>query len=203
MTRGFGPLLALVLATGIGALAWVTEGFRVVTSEGARELAVERDPQTVPDVRLVDQDGNVFSLGDYRGRPVLVEFIYTRCPTLCGVLGDDFRQVLALTDGTAADRGINLLSISFDPEHDDRQALQLYGERYSATTPCWRIAVPADRRGLAALLQRFGVVVIPDGLGGFVHNGAVYLVDPRGSLARIIDPETPPQQIAAALRTVR
>jgi len=75
MTRGFLPLLAIVAATGIAALAWETDGFRVVTSAGARQLSIERTPLPLPDVRLVDQDGHAFSLSSYKGRPVLVDFI--------------------------------------------------------------------------------------------------------------------------------
>lgn len=62
--------------------------------------------------------------------------------------------------------------------------------------PRWRIAATAHERGLAALLRTFGVVVIPDGMGGFVHAGTVYLVDWRGRLARILDPDA--QQLAEA-----
>ena len=202
MTRGFLPLLAIVAATGIAALAWETDGFRVVTSAGARQLSIERTPRLLPDVRLVDQDGHAFSLSSYEGRPVLVDFIYTRCPTLCGVLGDDFHGVLQLMSGAGAGAPIDLLSISFDPQNDDREALQLYGDRYGAKAPRWRIATPADERGLAELMQSFGVVVIPDGMGGFIHNSAVYLVDARGRLARILDPDSPPQLFADALRGV-
>ena len=112
--------------------------------------------------------------------------------TLCGVLGDELQRL------AAARRGPRLLSISFDPEHDDRRALELYGERYGAALPRWRIAAPADQRSLRTLLQRFGVVATPDGSGGFVHNGALYLVDSRGCIARILDPSATPQMIAAA-----
>jgi protein SCO1/2 len=192
VSRGFLPLLALVLAAGVAAFAWATEGFRVVTAEGARRLAVERAPRPVPDVRLTDQDGRGFSFADYRGRTLLVDFIYTSCPTICGVLGDDFRGALAQRRNSAVD----LLSISFDPEHDDREALRLYGERYGASAPRWRIAAPADERELARLLRAFGVVVIADGLGGFVHDAALYLVDPRGRLARILDPGALPPPAA-------
>lgn len=184
MTRGFLPLLALVLAAGTGALGWATDGFRVVTSEGARRLAVERAAPLLPDVPLVDQTGTVFSLADYRGRTVLVDLIYTRCPTICGVLGDDLRAALD-TGATGAD----LLSISIDPEHDDRRALEAYGARFGATAPRWRIARPQRQSGLAALLNGFGAEVIPDGNGGFIHAAAVYVVNPAGRLARIVDPD--------------
>lgn len=199
MTRGFLPLLAITIASGTAAIAWETDGFRVATSAGARELAIERQPHSLPKVRLLDQDGAAFSLADYAGRPLLVDFIYTRCPTLCSELGDAFHRLRGNGDNTP-DGSIDLLSISFDLSNDDREALRLYGERYAASPPRWRIAAPADRPGLDAILQAFGVVVIPDGRGGFIHNGSIFLVDARGRLARSFDADAPPQVLAAALR---
>ena len=198
MTRGFFPLLTCVLAAGIAALSWATDGFRVVTSDGAWRLAVERGPVPLADVRMVDQAGQSFALSDYRGRAVLVNFIYTRCPTICGVRGDDFRNLLDVADSEAG-RAVDLLSISFDPDNDDLQARQIYGQRFDAAPPRWRVAVPADKLGLATLLNSLGAVVIPDGVGGFVHSSAVYLVDAHGRLARVLDPEAPTAQLAAAL----
>jgi protein SCO1 len=201
VTRGFIPLLFTVLAAGLCALSWATEGFRVVTSDGARRLAVERSPTPVPGAAMVDQDGHPFSFADYRGRPVLVDFIYTRCPTICGIRGDDFRALLG-RPGEPPASGIALLSISFDPDNDDPKALQRYGEHYGATAPRWRIALPADRRSLTTLLRSFGVVVIPDGFGGFVHSSAVYFVDAHGRLARILDPDAL-AAIASAAQALR
>ena len=198
MTRGFLPLLAGVLAVGVAALSWATDGFHVVTSEGARRLAVERSPRPLPNVPMVDQNGQSFTLSDYGGRTVLVDFIYTRCPTICGVLGEDFRNVLRRRGDALSD--VDLLSISFDPDNDDLEARQRYGERYDAAAPRWRVAAVADKRGLATLLDGFGAVVISDGIGGFVHNSAVYVVDPRGRLAGILDPGAPSGLLAKAVR---
>ena len=200
MTRGFPVLLALVLAAGLAALAFETDGFRVVTSAGARQLSVQRAPQLLPDARLVDQDGAQFGLGAYRGRTVLVDFIYTRCPTICSARGADFADVLRSIKANGSSAPVDLLSISFDLRHDDREALRLYGERFGAKAPHWRIAAPADAQQLAELLHSFGVVVIPDGMGGFVHNDAVYVIDARGRLAGILDADAPAQLVAAALR---
>jgi protein SCO1 len=199
MTRGFPVLLAFVLSIGIAALFFETDGFRVVTSAGARQVEVERAPQSLTDARLVDQDGTPFTLGGYRGHTVLVDFIYTRCPTICGLLGDDFAHVLRLTKARHSGAPIDLLSISFDPT-DNREALRLYGERFGAKAPHWRIAVPRDARELAGLLRSFGVVVIPDGTGGFIHNDAVYVIDAQGRLADILNPDAPARLVAAALK---
>lgn len=51
----------------------------------------------------------------------------------------------------------------------------------------WRFATVADPRELAPLLRQFRVIVIPDGLGGYEHNAALLVVDPRGRLVRIFD----------------
>jgi len=196
MTRSFFVLLGLVLSAGIMALAWATDGFRIVTSEGERALAIERSPLAVPDAALVDQDGDVLSINDYSGRTLLVDFIYTRCPTICTFAGDGFQHVLARLGKDTAGSRVDLLSISFDLQNDDREALKLYGQRFGAVAPHWRIAKPADPYSLVLLLKAFGVIVIPDGLGGFVHNSAVYLVDARGRLVRMLDPDMPEQIVA-------
>jgi protein SCO1 len=200
MSPGFVPLLALVLTAGIGALGWETDGFRILTTEGAWRIAVERHPIPVPSVQLRDQNRKTFSLSDYRGRTLLVEFIYTRCPTLCSFLSRDFRDVLTSEPNAPAASNIDLVSISFDPQHDRGEALRQYALHYGAVAPRWRIAVPSDRRDLATLLHTFGVVVIPDRNGGFVHNDYVYLVDARGRLKRILDPDAAPAILASALR---
>lgn len=83
---------------------------------------------------------------------------------------------------------------------DDRAALRLYGDRFGAKPSRWRIAAPADRRARAEMLHSFGVVVIPDGLGGFIHNDAVYVVDAHGRLARIFDPNAPDWLLTAAVQ---
>ena len=66
---------ALICASG-GALLWrATDGFRSFTSEQARRQAIARAPRMLPLVALEDQDGTAFTLMDYIGQPVAVDFI--------------------------------------------------------------------------------------------------------------------------------
>jgi hypothetical protein len=70
---------------------------------GARQLSIERTPLPLPDVRLVDQDGHAFSLSSYKGRPVLVDFIYTRCPKMrLPVAGNRAKKIGASSGRCAA-----------------------------------------------------------------------------------------------------
>lgn len=176
--------LLSVLAVVVVAVAtfWsATEGFRVFTTEGARRLAVEQAPHQLPAVTLEDQDGRLFRLDSLRGRLVLVEFIYTRCPTVCSRLGEVFNQL------AHALPGITLLSISFDIEHDGRDQLKQYAAGHGADGDGWRVVRPTSRQDLKELLVSAGVVVIADGWGGYQHNAAVHLLDRQGRLAGILD----------------
>ena len=70
----------LVIGVTAGTLLAVgTDGFRALTSEQARRNAIARAPRGLPDVALEDQSGRPFTLAAYRGRPVAVNFVYTRC----------------------------------------------------------------------------------------------------------------------------
>lgn len=190
----------LILALGCGLLWFGTDGLAAFTSETARRNAVLSQPRPVPAAVLEDQDGRLFSLRDYAGRLVAVEFIYTRCPTVCSALGAGFRQIRDALPAAALERDLVLVSISFDPKNDDPDALKAYAGRFGADGSGWRVARVRSEAELQALLQAFGITVIPDGMGGFEHNAAIHLLDRAGRLALIADYDQP-LPFAAHLRT--
>ncbi len=181
----------LVLAAGAGGLATATDGFRAFTSEAARRIEVRERPRAVPDLPLQTADGRIVRLGGMRGRWLLVDFIYTRCPTLCTVQGSEFAQLQQRLAGPITDGRVALLSVSFDPTHDGPPQLAAYLRRSGDHGTGWVAARPTDEPGLRALLRAFGVVAIPDGLGGFVHNSATAVVSPGGRLVAILDWDDP------------
>lgn len=179
MRGAFYTLAAALL--GCAALWQATDGLRAITAEGARRVAVADHPRPVPPIAVETMSGDwvIPAKG-----PALVEFIYTRCPTVCQVSGGDFAE---LRDHLEA-KGLRvpMYSISFDPENDDPTALRNYADLHAATGDPWTIARPriAD---LPALLQAFDVTVIPDQWGGYEHNMAVLLIDAKGRFAGAFD----------------
>ena len=81
--------------------------------------------------------------------------------------------------------------------HDSLEALRDYAEVHGADGHLWITARPENEQALRALLTTFGVTVIPDGAGGFVHNVALHLVDQRGRLVAIFDIGEEAQVLAA------
>src|SRR3546814_12987676 len=90
-------VILLVSAGGLVAsvvvLAELTDGLQAFTTQAALRLAVQSRPLPVPAaVPLETGRGSMLDLADLRGRWVLVDFIYTRCPTLCQVMGTQFAR---------------------------------------------------------------------------------------------------------------
>ena len=171
-----------VAAIGSAALWWGTDGGGALTSEAARRLDIAAAPRGLPDATLHDQSGAELALSDYRGAPLVLEFVYATCPDICLALGTAFEQLDAILPEDA-----RLVSISFDPQ-DDTERLGWFADRHGASAPRWRVAGIADEAERAALIARAGVVVIPDRRGGFVHNAGLYLVDAEGRLTAVFDP---------------
>ncbi|MCG3202809.1 MAG: hypothetical protein NFCOHLIN_02695 [Gammaproteobacteria bacterium] len=177
----------LILAAGIAVLAAATDGFRAFTSETARRVAVREHPRALPPMPLQTARGRTIDFIGLRGRWLLVDFIYTRCMAYCSVQGSEFARLQDRLAGPIADERVALLSISLDPSHDGPEQLAAYQRRSGDRGVGWIAARPASPAGLEALMRAFGVTAISDGLGGYAHNAAINVVDPRGRLVAITD----------------
>ncbi|MBK7060222.1 MAG: SCO family protein [Rubrivivax sp.] len=176
-----------LLAAGIGALASATGGFRAYTTETARRIDVQVHPRLVPSLPLQTAGGGLISFGALRGRWLLVEFIHTRCTTYCSAQGGQFARLQRELARPIASDKLALLSVSFDPAHDDAAALVSFQRLHGDHGAGWIATRPVDAADLTTLLRVFGVVTVPDGLGGFVHDAAIAVVDPDSRLVAILD----------------
>lgn len=186
------PAIATTLASvgvavaGFVALWQATDGLAAFTTEAARRLAIARAPVRVPATDILTSDGESRLLPD-GARPLLVEFIYTSCPTICTALGQEFLQIQsALSRRGLADR-VSLVSLSFDLERDTPAMLGEYGKFHGSDPAVWTIGRPRHQQDLARVLGAFGVTVVADGEDGFVHNAAIHYVGRDGRLSRIFD----------------
>ena len=103
-------------------------------SDGTSNARIPEIGDDVPDVKLVNQFGKSVHLDQFRGRPLLLTFIYTRCPVpdFCLLMSNNFSEVLRqLQKSPEAFESAQLLSISIDPGFDSPRVLHTYGERYA------------------------------------------------------------------------
>ncbi len=198
-------LCIALLSTFVWGLYRYTANFDVWTFEGHRQLAIQAGELRAPLVPLHEMGVTPVTLwGNAGGAPAayLVDFIYTRCPSVCRVLGNEYQQMqaqlLAQRARNPALKAVRLVSISFDAEHDDPASLREYAHEHQIDSALWTLAIPATPADTRALMRSLDVIAIPDGLGGFVHNGAIHLLDASGRLRGLYEFDQWPQALEAA-----
>lgn len=141
MTR---PLAALALAAALlappppaAACADCDAHARHPAADGMKRARRSTARYTVPALELVRDDGRTVSLPAELddGRPVVLEFIFTSCTTICPIMSRTF-SLLQERLGAGRDR-VHLVSISIDPEEDTPARLAEYARRFGAG-PGWR-----------------------------------------------------------------
>ena len=97
-----------------------------------------------PDLELVDQTGKAVRLRSLleSDQPVLLQFVFTTCATICPVLSASFANARAPL--AAVGKPYRMVSISIDPEHDTPATLQQYAERFQAGEQ-WRFLTGQDQ----------------------------------------------------------
>jgi protein SCO1 len=179
--------ILLVLIFGFFLFYIGTDGFNAYTQETARAIQLEKDNPSFPKVMLEDSKARSYSFSEFKGKYVLITFVYTTCTDVCPQLEMNLAGVYKQIPEKYLGEDIVFLSISFDPDRDSVEALQKYSQYFHSDEDTWRMARIPDKNQLQHLLDVFGVVVIPDDSGNFTHNAAFYLVDPKGQLVEVMD----------------
>lgn len=188
--------IAVVIAGFVVLVAHVTLNARAFTFEEVRRIDATEHRLIAPAVQLQTSEGKKQVLWNNAERPIqkqptiyLVDFVFTRCLTVCVSLGTAFQKLQRkIKDENQIDH-IRLLSISFDVARDGLPQLTGYADRFGADPAIWTVAVPASPQGLKQLTRGLGVVVIPDLLEGFTHNAAIHVIDDAGQVLGIYDYE--------------
>lgn len=190
-----GPWIALVVALLLGAAAIhaLTYGLSAWTLDQRREVRIARQSLHLPAIDVRGQDGQRLRLFGGQGgqagqgrQPAvyIVDFIYTRCPTVCRALGAEFDQLSRQIDADGMAGRIGLVSLSFDPR-DSEADLHGYATTFRARAPGWLVASAVSPADMTRLLADADVIALPDGLGGFEHNGGLHVVDAQGRVLAV------------------
>jgi len=140
--------------------------------------------ELVPDFTLVDQHDRPVRLGDFRGKAVLLTFVYTRCPlpNYCPMMSKNFASLQKRLQKEFPGR-FHLLSVSIDPEFDRPDVLRDYASRYTADDSTWTFATGTSGQ-TDAVGALFGLV--QERSGGLInHDLRTALIGPDGRLVHV------------------
>jgi protein SCO1 len=178
----------------VSADADVLDGIVVVGQAKAdyKPAVTYNDPEpgeAIPDFAFRNQDGKTIRLAQFRGKVVLLTFIYTRCPlpNFCVRMSRNFAQIdKELQKDPALYAKTHLVSVSFDPKYDTPQVLRSYGGAYTGnytqeTFQHWDFAAPAEQE-LPQVLQFFDVGATPEPDRTITHSLSTVVIAPDGKL---------------------
>jgi protein SCO1/2 len=152
-------------------------------AEDEREV-IPPEPLPAPDFALTDQDGQAVQLSSFRGKVVVLDFIYTRCPGPCPLLSRKFAHLQKQLGDSLAEKVI-LLSITIDPQHDTPAVLQEYARRYRADTRGWKF-LTGSTADIMNVAYQYGVDYYSESNGETNHLVATYIINQSGDVVKVL-----------------
>lgn len=164
----------------------IRENNRTSEAEPLSYIILNKKARKVPDFLMRNQDSLYISNEDFLGKVYVVEFFFTRCPSICPVMNKNMKR-LDMAFGLRDDFGI--ASFSIDPEHDTPTVLKKYASLFEIQSPNWHFLTGEKPKIFDLANTGFNIFasINPEVAGGFEHQGYFALIDKEGFLRSRVD----------------
>jgi len=188
-----GAMLAIFFCTAVpaAALEGAAPGADVVPAfaPALDQNAALRDSQAavgraIGDYTFRDREGRAVRLSSYRGKPLLVSFIYTGCFQVCPTTTRALQRAVSVARDALGDRRFNVISIGFNQPADSPQALKSFAAQYGINSANWEFLSPPAAI-VPDLARDFGFGFVATA-AGFDHLLQISVVDAEGRVYRQI-----------------
>ncbi|MFV1448390.1 SCO family protein [Maribacter sp. HS] len=142
----------------------------------AEEIQHVRKYHTIADFSLTNQNGEIITQEDYKGKIYIADFFFTTCPTICPIMT---KNMVDLQRALGKDSDVMLLSHSVTPEIDSVTQLKKYAIEKGVDDRNWNL-VTGDKKQIYELARKSYLAVKTDGDGGpfdMIHTENFILVD--------------------------
>lgn len=159
----------------------VGEEDRSREKEALSYIEINGQAKKVPEFAFTDQDGLIITNDDYKGKVFVVEFFFTRCPSICPIMNTNLVQV---QETFKEFENFGIAAFTIDPENDTPMVLKEYAEKYGITNPNWHL-MTGDKTMIYDLANTGFNIFAKENMnvpGGFEHSGYFALVDKQGFL---------------------
>lgn len=153
---------------------------QVFDEKDALKISQAAIGQQLGDYTFLNRSGHTVRLSDYRGKPLVIDMIYTHCPFVCAIKTRNLEALKLSLDALGAD-SFGVMTIGFDTENDTPEAMDDFGKRMDAKMPNWEF-VSADADTIKKLSKDLGFVFFPSPAGGFDHITQTSFVDGQGKV---------------------
>jgi len=145
--------------------------------------------ENLPEFTLLDQEGRAVAGSRFRGKQIVLNFIFTRCPiaTMCPAATERMAQLQAAAKAAGA-KNFELVSISLDPEYDTPGIMKEYAQVRGLDTSNWSFLTGPDA-AVRHLLAQLGVIREFEG-ATIKHTLATVLINEAGKISYRVDGST-------------
>jgi protein SCO1/2 len=154
----------------------------VLDEKEALRLSQSMVGQPVGDHVLLDRQGRPIPLSRYRGKPLLVSFIYTGCARVCPTTTRNLQKAVEGTVAVVGPERFNIVTIGFNQPFDSPEAMRAFATQHRLYLPNWEFLSPAPAI-VGDVTRNFGFSYVASP-AGFDHINQVTMVDQQGKIAR-------------------
>jgi protein SCO1/2 len=154
----------------------------------------------IADFRFYDQDSTEITNQTFSGKIYVADFFFTSCPTICPRMNT---QLLRVYDKFRDNSYVAILSHSIDPYNDSISVLKDFAEKLGVSSDQWHF-VTGDQDKIFEIGQKSYMVTAMNDLsepGGFLHSGALIMVDPERRIRGIYD-GTRPEEVDHLIKDI-
>jgi len=170
-------------------------GFEELINNASLQTSINGSTQLrkgdlLPDTSFIDQDNQVQHIKAYRGKQLILTFIYTRCPlpNFCPLMDLNFQSLQkTILESKDLKGTIRLISISFDPEYDTPEVLTHHGDALNADYEVWSF-LTGDRESIVNFAEHFGITVVQNESASeeIAHSLRTVIADASGRLVKVL-----------------
>lgn len=137
-----GTVIKAVVAAALGVFVLVSGAFahslhELETELGSREKYFQPIDKAAPDFTFQDAGSRSVSLADFRGKVVVLHFIYAHCPDVCPLHAERIAEIQSLINQSPMKQQVEFITITTDPTRDRGDVLTDYGKAHGLDPANW------------------------------------------------------------------
>ncbi len=169
----------------------------VSNSSGSGLAGTDLGNKPAPGFQLTDQDGKQVSLAQFKGKPVVVTFLYTHCPDVCPLAAEHLHSTM-LKLGNDAQK-VAIIAVSTDPKRDTQEAAREFSHAHNMQD-YWHFLIGSQAQ-LSPIWTNYSIYAqqIQQTVN---HTTAFYIIDKQGRERVFLGDDFTPDQLAQDLHTL-
>ena len=171
--------VALSLAAALPALAHTLDELEGDLIE--REAYLEVVNRPAPEFALTSALGRAVRLAEYRGKVVVLWFIYASCPDICPLHSEKVARIQEMANATPMREAVQFIAITTDPARDTSAVLAEYADIHGLD-PANTVLLTGGLTATREIAERYGLIFTPQGDDYQLHAAVTHLIDKSGNL---------------------